>query len=46
MPIHPSTQVTHIPEVDVIDSSVLFLVRVALEVFPLEKDIYRAPFWT
>jgi hypothetical protein len=37
--------VTHMPDVGDIDSSVLFLVRVALEVFTLEKDIYPAPFW-
>jgi len=45
MPTQPSMHVTHMPDVDVIDSSVLFLVRVALEVFTLEKDIYHAPFW-
>jgi len=33
------------PDVGDIDSSVLFLVRVALEVLILEKDIYSAPFW-
>jgi hypothetical protein len=33
------------PDVGDIDSSVLFFVRVALEVFTLEKDIYPAPFW-
>jgi len=44
MPTQPSIHVTHIPEVDVIDSSVLFLVSVALEVFILEKDIYKYSF--
>jgi len=33
------------PDVGDIDSSVLFLVSVALEVLTLEKDIYYAPFW-
>jgi hypothetical protein len=32
------------PEAVVIESSVLFLVRVALELFTLEKDIYISPF--
>ena len=31
--------VTHMPDVGEIDSSVLFLVRVALEVLILEKDL-------
>jgi hypothetical protein len=37
MPIHPSTQVTHIPEVGVIESSVLFFVSVAADEFTLES---------
>jgi hypothetical protein len=32
------------PEADVIESSVLFLVRVALELFTREKDICGSPF--
>jgi hypothetical protein len=44
MPTQPSMHVTHMPDVDVIDSSVLFLVRVALEVFTREKDMGQAPF--
>jgi hypothetical protein len=34
--MHPSTQVTHIPEAGVIESSVLFFVRVAADEFILE----------
>src|SRR4030066_1807249 len=39
MPMQPSTQVTHIPEMDVTESSVLFFVRVAAEALTLESDI-------
>jgi hypothetical protein len=39
MPMHPSTQVTHIPDIGVIDPSVLFFVRVAAEEFILESVI-------
>jgi hypothetical protein len=34
--MHPSTQVTHMPDEGVIDSSVRFLVKVAAEEFILE----------
>jgi len=45
MPMQPSMQVTHMPDAGVIDPSVRFFVRVALDVLTLEKDIYHAPFW-
>jgi hypothetical protein len=35
--MHPSTQVTHIPDVGVIDSSVLFFVNVAAEELILDN---------
>jgi len=37
MPMQPSTQVTHIPDAGVIDSSVLFLVSVAADEFTLDS---------
>ena len=42
--MQPSTQVTHIPDEGVIDPSVLFLVKVAAEVFTLEYNIFLSPF--
>jgi len=39
MPMHPSTQVTHIPEAGTIDPSVLFFVRVAADEFILDSDM-------
>jgi hypothetical protein len=36
MPMQPSTHVTHIPEPDVTDPSVRFLVSVAADAFNLE----------
>jgi hypothetical protein len=39
MPMQPSTQVTHIPDAGVIDSSVLFLVSVAADEFTLDNDV-------
>jgi hypothetical protein len=38
MPMHPSTQVTHMPEVETTDSSVRFFVSVAAEEFTLESE--------
>jgi hypothetical protein len=37
MPMHPSTQVTHMPEAGTTESTVRFFVRVAAEAFILEK---------
>jgi hypothetical protein len=45
MPIQPSTQVTHIPDAATTDPSVLFLVKVAAEVFTLESDIFTSVFF-
>jgi hypothetical protein len=39
MPMHPSTQVTHMPEAGTMEPSVLFLVNVAAEALILERDI-------
>jgi len=40
--MHPSTQVTHIPELGVTESSVLFFVRVAADELTLENVWYIA----
>jgi hypothetical protein len=37
MPMQPSTQVTHIPDAGVMDSSVLFFVSVAADEFTLDN---------
>jgi hypothetical protein len=39
MPMHPSTQVTHIPEEGTTEPIVLFLVKVAAVAFIFESDI-------
>jgi hypothetical protein len=39
MPIHPSTQVTHIPDEGTTESSVRFFVRVAAEALILENVV-------
>jgi hypothetical protein len=39
MPMQPSTQVTHIPEDGVTESSVLFFVRVAADEFVLDSVV-------
>jgi len=37
--MHPSTQVTHMPDAGTMDSSVLFFVNVAAEAFTFECSI-------
>jgi hypothetical protein len=44
--MQPSTQVTHIPEFGVTDSSVLFFVSVAADEFTFEYGISHAPFFS
>jgi hypothetical protein len=39
MPTHPSTHVTHIPDIGVTEPSVRFFVSVAAEEFILDNDI-------
>jgi len=43
MPMHPSTQVTHIPLNGLTDPSVLFFVSVAAVAFTFVNDILNPP---